>query len=160
LRRPGLELAVAINRLARQEDEWFDEPDELERLRLALDAVGGIDDPITAAAVMAYRVARAQAFGEANKRTAFLLAKWILDRNGQDGAALLPPEDREFAALLVRAASGLDVEDEMVNQWMAQPIAHLPSTPGRFSKHGNPVIRPGFQHRMKTTRIQNGSPVY
>jgi len=37
-----------------------------------------------------------------------------LDRNGEDGAVLLPPDDREFAALLVRAASGLDVEEEMV----------------------------------------------
>jgi prophage maintenance system killer protein len=114
LRRPSLELAVAFNRLARQDDEWFDEPDEFDRLQRALDAIGGIDDPVTAAAVIAYRVAKAQAFGEANKRTGFLLAKWILDRNGEDGSALLPPDDREFAALLVKAASGLDVEAEMV----------------------------------------------
>ena len=114
MRRPSLELAVAINRLVRQEDERFDEPDEFDRLERALDAIGGIDDPIRAAAVVAYRVARAQAFGEGNKRTGLLLAKWILDRNGEDGTALLPPDDREFGALLVRAASGLDVEADMV----------------------------------------------
>ncbi len=112
--RPTLELAVAFSRLARQDDEWFDEPDEFDRLQRALDVIDSIDDPITAAAVVAYRVPKAQAFGEGNKRTSFLLAKWILDRNGEDGAALLPPDDREFAALLVRAASGVDVEAEMV----------------------------------------------
>lgn len=112
--RPSLELAIAVNRLARHDDEWFDEPDELDRLARALDAIADIDDPVTAAGVLAYRVARAQAFGEANKRTAFLLAKWILDRNGEDGAAFLPPEDRGFADLLVKAASGLDVEEDMI----------------------------------------------
>jgi len=64
LRRPSLELAVAINRLVHQDDEWFVEPDEFDRLQRALDAIGSIDDPITAAAVIANRVARAQAFGE------------------------------------------------------------------------------------------------
>jgi prophage maintenance system killer protein len=114
LRRPSLELAVAINRLVRHDDEWFDEPDELDRLQRALDAIGSIDDPITAAAVVAFRVARPQAFGEGNKRTAFLLAKWVLDRNDEDGAAFLPADDREFAALLVKAASGLDVEEDII----------------------------------------------
>ena len=112
--RPSLELAVAINRLAGEDDEWFDDPDELDRLHRALDAVAAIDNPLTAAAILAYRIARAQAFGEADKRTAFLLAKWILDRNGEDGTALLPPNDREFTDLLVKAASGLDVEDHMI----------------------------------------------
>lgn len=111
---PSLELAVAINRLVRHDDEWFDEPDELDRLQRALDAVAEVDNPVTAAAVLASRVARAQAFGEGNKRTAFLLAKWVLDRNGENGGALLPPADREFARLLVKAASGIDVEDEMI----------------------------------------------
>jgi prophage maintenance system killer protein len=54
-----------------------------------------------------------QAFGEGNKRTALLLARWLLDRNGVDGAAVLPP-DREFGDLLVRAAAGNDVESEIV----------------------------------------------
>jgi prophage maintenance system killer protein len=107
-------LAVAINRMVRRADEWFEEADELDRLKRALGAIDGIEDVVTAAAVLAYRVARAQAFGEANKRTAFLLARWTLDRNGEDGAALLPPDDRYFPALLVKAASGLDVEGEII----------------------------------------------
>jgi Fic/DOC family len=87
--RPTLALAVALNHAARREDEWFDEPDDLERIQRALDAASDVNDPVTAAAVLAYRVAWAQAFGEGNKRTAFLLAKWILDRNGHDGSAIL-----------------------------------------------------------------------
>ena len=43
------------------------------------------------------------------------MAKWILDRNGQDGAFLLPPEDRRFADLLVKAAVGQGVEAELVD---------------------------------------------
>jgi hypothetical protein len=68
-------LAVALNYAARRGDEWFDEPDDLERVQRALDAGLEVNDPVTAAAMVAYRVARAQAFGEGNKRTAFLLAK-------------------------------------------------------------------------------------
>jgi prophage maintenance system killer protein len=107
-------MAVAINRLARHDDEWFDEPDEVGRLERALDTIVDVEDPITAAAILAYRVARAQAFGEANKRTAFKVAKWVLDRNEEDGSALLPPDDRAFAGLLVKAAAGHDVEGEMI----------------------------------------------
>jgi prophage maintenance system killer protein len=98
-------LAKALNHAARQDDEWFEEPDDLDRVQQALDAVFEINDPVTAAAAVAYRLARAQGFGEGNKRTAFLLAKWTLDHNGLDGAALLPPDDREVADLLVKAAA-------------------------------------------------------
>jgi prophage maintenance system killer protein len=108
-------LAIALNHAARQDDEWFDEPDGLERLQRALDAVSETDDPVMAAAVVAHRVARAQAFGEGNKRTAFLLAKWMLDRNGVDGSALLPPDDRDVADLLVKSAAGQDVQDALVD---------------------------------------------
>jgi prophage maintenance system killer protein len=59
-------------------------------------------------------VARGQAFGEGNKRTAFLLARLLLDRNACDGRRLLPPDDVEFADLLSRAASGQDVEEDVV----------------------------------------------
>jgi prophage maintenance system killer protein len=59
-------------------------------------------------------VARAQGFGEGNKRTAFLLARWVLDRNGKNGSALMPADDRGFADLLVGAASGQEVEDDVV----------------------------------------------
>jgi hypothetical protein len=70
--RPTLELAIALKHAARHDDEWFTEPDDLERLQRALDAVSETDDPVMAAAVVAHRGARAQAFGEGNKRTAFL----------------------------------------------------------------------------------------
>jgi hypothetical protein len=43
-----------------------------------------------------------------------LLARWVLDRNGLDGSAFLTPDDREFADLLVKAASGHDVELDIV----------------------------------------------
>jgi prophage maintenance system killer protein len=105
---------VAFNHAIREEDEWFEEPDDLPRVERALAASAAVDDPIEAAAVLAYRVVRAQAFGEGNKRTALLLARWLLDRNGVDGAAILPPEDREFGDLLVRAAAGNDVESDIV----------------------------------------------
>jgi prophage maintenance system killer protein len=108
--RPTLALAVALNLTTRRDDEWFEEPDDLARVQRALDAVSEINNPVTAAAVVGDRVARAQGFGEGNKRTAFLLEKWTLDRNGQDGTAILPPADREVANLLVKAAPGQDVE--------------------------------------------------
>ena len=113
MRQPTLELAVVFNRAVRHEDEWFEEPDDLERVERALASIDGIDDPIEAAAGLAYRVVRAQGFGEGNKRTALLLARWLLDRNGLDGSAVIPHDDQEFAPLLVRAAAGADVEDEM-----------------------------------------------
>jgi prophage maintenance system killer protein len=114
LRRPSFALAVAINRAVRETDEWFDEPDDLERVARAVAAIDAIDDPVEAAAVLACRVARAQGFTEGNKRTGLLLGRWVLDRNGVEGAALLPPGDRRFAELLVKAASGIDVEDQAV----------------------------------------------
>ena len=109
--RPTLALAVALNQAVRGDDEWFDEPDGLERLQRAID---GIEDPVAAAAVVAFRVARAQAFGEGNKRTAFLLARWLLDHNDHDAAVLLPPDDREAADLLVRAAARSGTQDQLI----------------------------------------------
>ena len=38
----------------------------------------------------------------------------FLDRNGQDGPGILPPEDREVADLLVRAAMQFDVEADLL----------------------------------------------
>jgi hypothetical protein len=37
-----------------------------------------------------------------------------------DGAAILPPEEREFGDLLVRAAAGNDVESEIVALLLAR----------------------------------------
>ena len=73
-----------------------------------------MNEPVEAAATLAYRVTRALGLAEGNKRTGLLLARWLLDRNGIDGAQFLPPDDRELADLLVKAASGVDVESQVV----------------------------------------------
>lgn len=107
--RPTLDIAVEFNRSVRESDEWFDEPDELDRVESALVSTESLDDPLEVAATIAYRVTRAQGFTEGNKRTALLLAIWTLDRNGLDGSAIVPADDRELADLLVDAAAGRDV---------------------------------------------------
>jgi prophage maintenance system killer protein len=112
--RPTVELAVAFNEAVRQQDEWFEEPDDHTRLERALASIVAIESPIDAAAVIASRIARAQAFGEGHKRTALLLARWTLDRNGIDGARILPADDRAVAELLVQAAAGRDVEQQLL----------------------------------------------
>jgi len=61
---------------------------------------------------MAYRVAPAQGFVEGNKRTALLLARWVLDHNGVDGSQILPSDDLVLADLLVQAAAGVEVEGD------------------------------------------------
>ena len=106
---------MAINRAVRDHDEWFDEPDDLDRVQRALNVAEEIDDPVRAAATLAFRITRAQGFTEGNKRTALLVAKWVLDRNGVDGRQIIPPEDRVLADLLIRAASGVDVEADIVD---------------------------------------------
>lgn len=113
--RPTLDHAVAFNRSERREDEWFDEPDDLDRVQRALDSIADLGDVVEAAAVLAYRVARAQGFGEGNKRTALLLARWLLDRNGEDGVRFLPADDRVVADLLVAAAGGQNVERQLID---------------------------------------------
>lgn len=97
---------MAFNQAVRGDDEWFDDPDDLGRVQAALDSIAAIEDPVAAAALVAFRTARAQGFGEGNKRTALLLARWTLDRNSCDGARLLPFDDREFADLLVKRGIG------------------------------------------------------
>lgn len=111
--RPSLDFAIELNLAVRREDEWFDEPDDLDRLSRALASIDRVEDHVDAAAILAFRVTRAQAFGEANKRTALLLARWVLDRNGADGSIVIPAEDRVIADLLVQAAAGQDVESEL-----------------------------------------------
>lgn len=115
-------LTVAINHAVRQPDEWFDEPDDLDRVQRALEAATGIDDPVQAAATLAYRITRAQGFTEANKRTALLVAKWTLDHNGIDGDHLIPPDDRTFADLLIKASTQRDVELEIVRHFRGRSL--------------------------------------
>jgi prophage maintenance system killer protein len=115
LRRPSTEIAVEINKALRADDEWFSDPDDLDRVERALDSIADLADPVEAAAVLAYRVTRAQGFAEGNKRTALLLARWVLDNNGLDGSHLIPSDDRLIADLLVRAAAGADVERDLID---------------------------------------------
>ena len=105
---------MEFNRAIRGEDEWFEEDDDLDRVENAVSSIKEIDDPIKAAGVLAFRLTAAQGFTEGNKRTALLLARWILDNNGLDGRRILDPEDRELADLLVHAASGRDVEADIM----------------------------------------------
>jgi hypothetical protein len=62
----------------------------------------------------------AQAFAEGNKRTALLLARWVLDHNGIDGAKILPADDEVLADLLVKAVSGLDVEAAVLELFVSR----------------------------------------
>lgn len=121
MKRPSLQLAIEINKLVRASDEWFDEPDDLDRVENTLRSIGNLQDPLEAAAVLAYRITKAQGFTEANKRTALLMARWLLDHNGMDGQLILDPDDRELADLLVKAASGEDVEDRIIAFFMGRP---------------------------------------
>ncbi|MFZ0015501.1 MAG: Fic family protein [Acidimicrobiia bacterium] len=114
MKRPELSLAIEINKRVRSDDEWFDEPDELDRVEAAIQSIDDFDDPVAAAGALAFRVTRAQGFTEGNKRTALLLARWTLDNNGLDGSGILDPADRELADLLVQAAAGLNVEAEIL----------------------------------------------
>lgn len=99
--RPTLDHAIAFNRSERREDEV------VRRTRRPRPRA-------PAAAVLAYRIARTQGFGEGNKRTALLLARWLLDRNGKDGLRYVPANDRVVADLLVAAAGGRNVEHDLV----------------------------------------------
>jgi hypothetical protein len=121
LKRPSLALVVAINRAVREADEWFDdEPDDLPRVKAVLVAAQAVQDPVVAAATLAFRLTRAQAFAEGNKRTALLVARWVLDHNGIDGAQVLPPDDRVLADLLVKAAMGVDVGREILDLFVSR----------------------------------------
>ncbi len=54
-----------------------------------------------------------QAFTEGNKRTALLVGRWILDRNGADGLRFIPEDDTKLASLLLSAARGVDESDHV-----------------------------------------------
>jgi prophage maintenance system killer protein len=116
LKKPSLRLAIEINKRVREKDEWFEEPDDLERVSRALSPVDREENPVVAAGILAYRVTREQGFAEGNKRTALLLARWVLDNNGIDGNGVLPTDDLVLADLLIQAASGADVETDIVSR--------------------------------------------
>jgi len=120
LKRPTLRLAIEINNSVRETDEWFDEPDDLDRVERALSSIDYGENPLVAAGSLACRVTRAQGFAEGNKRTALLLERWALDHNGVDGSRTLPSDDFVLADLLVQAASGTDAEEEIVSRLQSQ----------------------------------------
>jgi len=105
LNKPPLRLAIEFNKRVRGDDEWFDDPDDLDRVERALASIDDLENPLAAAGVLAFRVTRVPGFAEGNKRTALLLARWLLDHNGVDGGQILPQDDRVIADLLVRTAS-------------------------------------------------------
>lgn len=70
--------------------------------------------------MLAFRVTRTQGFAEGNKRTALLLARWVLDRNDVDGSRHPSNDDLDLADLLVQAASGADVEEEIISRLQSQ----------------------------------------
>ena len=74
-----------------------------------------VNDPLELVVSVLYRIAFSQAFGEGNKRTALLLALWVADKNGLDTKRLMFEDDEELGALLVKAASGQDVESQIRN---------------------------------------------
>jgi hypothetical protein len=45
LRLPNLAIIIAINESVRHDDEWFDEPDELERVERLLGQLQSETDP-------------------------------------------------------------------------------------------------------------------
>jgi prophage maintenance system killer protein len=114
LKLPTLKLAIAFNRSVREVDEWFSEPDDLDRVERALEAATRAPDPIGVAALIASGVARCQGFTEGNKRTALLLAKWVLDNNGINGGEIIRAEGEELGALLIRTASGGNTDAEVL----------------------------------------------
>lgn len=59
---PSLEQAIAFNASIREADEWFDEPDELERVEKVLDALIVETDPVAAAATILSRLTRASLY--------------------------------------------------------------------------------------------------
>ncbi|HUD17326.1 MAG TPA: Fic family protein [Acidimicrobiales bacterium] len=108
MRLPSLSIIVAINHSIRHDDEWFGDPDELDRIERILAELQREEDPVVAAATAVGRIARSQAFTEGNKRTALLIGRWILDRNGVDGLRFIPEHDTQLGDLLLSAARGID----------------------------------------------------
>ena len=113
-------MVVAINASVRHDDEWFDEEDEVHRIEKILGDLQMESDPLIAAALATGRIARSQAFTEGNKRTALLVGRWILDRNGLNGSLIIPDDDFELAALLLDAARGKDVTGQILSLFQSR----------------------------------------
>ena len=105
---------MAISHSIRQDDEWYDEPDELDRIERILTELQGETDPVIVADTAVGRIARTQAFTEGNKRTALLIGRWIPDRNGVDGLRFIPEHEIELGNLLLSAARGNGETEQII----------------------------------------------
>jgi len=117
VRFPTLDEVIACNEAAREPDETSPsaDDDDLDLVDRALERTRNIADPIDAAATLAFEITRAQGFYEGNKRTAVLITRWFVSVNTAiDPDRLIPPHDREFADLLIRAARGDRVGAEIL----------------------------------------------
>lgn len=116
MRFPTLEEAIACNEAVREPNEASPsaDDDDLERVQQALLRAETRTDPIEAAASLAYEITFAQGFYEGNKRTAVLLARWFIAENtDRDPDELIPPDDQRLGDLLVAAARGERVAEEI-----------------------------------------------
>jgi prophage maintenance system killer protein len=116
VRFPTLDEVIACNEAVRQPDEASQsaDDDDLELVARSLERAREAEDPIDAAAALVFELAHAQGFYEGNKRTAVLIARWFIGVNTEiDPDLLIPPDDREIADLLIKAARGDSVADEI-----------------------------------------------
>lgn len=113
MRFPTLDEVIAANEAVRGPDETSPtvDDDDLDRVASALDRARAENDPIQAAAALAFEIAFSQGFYEGNKRTALLIARWFLRANTEgDPDTIIPPDDRELGDLLIAAARGENSE--------------------------------------------------
>lgn len=96
----GLEAA-----LARPQQKWHYEPDS---------------DLATLAAAYAFGLAKAHAFSDANKRTAFLTAVIFLGLNGKD----LEATESEVVQVMIALAAGTLSESQMA-AWLLERLIRL-----------------------------------
>jgi len=117
VRFPTLDEVIACNEAVREPDETSSsaDDDDLDLVERALEHARNVVDPIEAAATLAFEITRAQGFYEGNKRTAVLITRWFVGVNTTiDPDRLIPPDDRELADILIRAARGDRVSDEIL----------------------------------------------
>ena len=117
MRFPTLDEVIACNEAVREPDETSSsaDDDDLDLVERALEHARNVVDPIEAAATLAFEITRAQGFYEGNKRTAVLITRWFVGVNTTiDPDRLIPPDDRELADILIRAARGDRVSDEIL----------------------------------------------
>jgi hypothetical protein len=119
-------MVVEFNQPIRYDDEWFDEPDELDRIEKLLGQLDAI-----AAAHAVSRISRSQAFREGNKRTALLVGRWILDRNGIDELRFIPAAGTDLGGMLLSSARGADETERITRLSESRHQHHRGLVPNR-----------------------------